>query len=411
MLKCTCGKTVEIISAGEYNLHAGPDFIGARIKISSLTWIGNVELHVRGSDWEKHGHHLDPAYENVILHVVTEEAVQVYTSSGRSIPVLLLDIPEHMILHHNHIYSNQNWLACHPFILTLPERKFQAWLTRLQEERQAGKTGRIIHYLRNKPCSMEETLHLAVASALGLPANKLPMEMTLSSIPFSLLMESRDSVIDLEAMLYGQSGLLGPWINRNNYPGHLYQRFLQLQNSMLRPPLQSHLWKFLRLRPSSFPTLRLAQLASLINQRYPLFNTIIDTGSRWELEQLLRVKAGEYWDTHYLFGKRSSESKKFIGEQSVNHVILNAIIPFLLSIGQRTSSNKCLQLASYLLSNLKAESNSLIRDWVSYGIKPQNAFESQALLQLYQEYCKKKRCLDCMIGRMLMESGTKKARR
>ena len=381
--------------------------LGYRIKISSLLWTGNVEIHICGTDWTRHGHHLDPAYENVILHVVARDPVPVFTCSGRRIPTLVLTIPKTIETEQYPLMQDTRWLSCHPFILGISRAEFQRWLTRLMEEREKGKTRRICQILKDTSCDWEECLHLILASALGLPVNRLPMELTLSGIPFKLLMERRHNRTEIEAMLFGQSGLLQIPPHKSSYQKRLLQLHSGFESLMTGPGTQPHLWKFLRLRPSSFPTLRLSQLASLVHLRYPLLESILDCHSLTEIEQVLRVKAGEYWDTHYLFGKPSPEKEKYLGEQSISHLIVNAVIPLLLVMGEYTSSVKCLQMASALLSDLRAESNSIIRAWKSQGIIPKNAFESQALLHLYREYCTRGRCMECSIGRKLIESGIK----
>ncbi|TFG89226.1 MAG: DUF2851 family protein, partial [Candidatus Atribacteria bacterium] len=250
---------------------------------------------------------------------------------------------------------------------------------------------------RNGP-DWDISLYKILASVYGLPINRVPFEMTAAGIPYELLIRCRDSVPDLEGILFGQAGFLNGGILHGPYASDLYRRYCHYSKKLSGPTVNRHLWKFLRLRPASFPTLRISQFAGLVNLRFPLLQTILETSTLAEVEQLLKVSASEYWNTHYTMGKDSSEIPKYLGHESIRTQIINAIVPFLFTLGNRKHHIHAINLGTSLLSELEAESNSIIKKWINFGLVPKGAFESQALIQLHNAYCKQKRCLECQLG-------------
>jgi hypothetical protein len=397
-LETTCGKKLLIIRQGEQNFNAGPDFFNARIRIGPTIWAGNVEVHCRASDWEKHGHHLDPAYNNVILHVVLENDRPAYNSLDRRVCTLVVHCPPRLLSLFRSLKGNESWLACQYYIRKVPEVQLRLWLTKLQAERLEEKTRRITGPLDRQGQDWEEALYLSLASGFGLPVNTLPFEMTASGVPYQLVTRFRNSLADLEALLFGQAGLLQPGTTCGPYASDLYRRYRHHRSSLPGEPVNLHLWKLLRLRPASFPAIRLSQFASLIHRRFPLMEPILEADSLAEIEQLLKTGASEYWNTHYLFGKCSPDFEKYLGHQSILTLIINSIVPFLFAYGQRKNHMGAIIRGTSIMQELEAESNQIIKKWATFGIKPSGAFESQALIQLYNAYCKQKRCLDCQIG-------------
>ncbi len=397
-IRTTCGKSLEIIDPGIQNFHSGPDFFNARIRIDQLVWAGNVEIHFNASDWIKHNHHTNPAYDNVILHVVKEFDGSIWNSLGRIIPTLIIDIPDQIISHYNTLWIDESWVPCNLYIRNVPTVLMQNWFRHLHAERLHQKTNRISKILSQPEMGNEETFYRALASGYGLPINILPFEMVTSGIPLALLLEFRDNLQVLEALLFGQSGFLHPELKESPYAIKLLDLFRERAESLQGKPIPRHLWKFLRLRPASFPTLRLSQFASLIQLHFPITNHLLDANSLVEIEQMFRVRASEYWDTHYLFEKCSPPLVKYMGHQSILTLIINVIVPYLFTLGKTEHSKGAIRQAKEILSDLEAESNHIIKKWAKFGIKPRNAFESQALIQLHNNYCKQKRCLDCQIG-------------
>lgn len=403
-LRTTCGQELTVVHPGEQNFHAGPDFFNARVKLEGITWAGNVEIHQRASDWYRHGHQIDPAYNNVILHVVGVSDSDIHNSLGRRIPALVMEYPASLDQRYNSLKSPEEWLPCSSYIQKIPERRLKKYLQILQAQRMLQKSGRM-------PCpnparirEKEEAFYLALATGFGLPLNSLPFELLARGIPFRKLMKHRDNLHDLEALYFGHSGLLYPGRTLGPYPASLWERYVELRQDLVGEPVPNHLWKFLRLRPASFPTLRIAQFAATLHHRITQLDELLSSGSLTELEQSLRARASEYWDTHYLFGKCSPPFPKHLGQQSVDTLIINVIIPFLIALEKVDPDQKYGAMAGEIFSQLKAESNQVILNWERYGIRAENAMESQALLQLFNVYCKQKRCLNCQIGISFLEA-------
>jgi len=394
----TCGQLLEVLNPGEQNLHAGPDFFNARIKLDQMLWAGNVEVHRHASDWYRHGHHIDPAYNNVILHVVGDYDADVTNSLGRRIQTMVPDYHENLVRRYKVLKRSESWLPCGLYIKGVPVQKWKLWLGSLQAERIAQKGMRIEQILSDPSLSLDKALYQALAPGYGIPVNMLPFELLTKGVPYSALMDYRDSLPDLEAILFGQSGLLLPARALGPYPSSLWNRYAELKALFNEKPVPRHLWRFLRLRPPSFPTLRLSQFASILHHRFPLAERILGTRSMGEMEQIFRSGASEYWTTHYLFGKSSPPLPKFPGEQFIATLLINVIVPFLFSLEKSRKRSSVGIRAGEILLLLKAESNQVIKNWAKYGIRATNAKESQALLQLYNVYCKQKRCLDCQIG-------------
>lgn len=403
-LKTSCGLDLEVVDPGEQNVHAGPDFFNARIRMGGMLWAGNVEIHRYSSDWYKHGHHLDPAYNNVILHVVNNHDSEVANSLGRRILTLLPDYPRQLLTRYQTLKKNEESLSYCSYINELDDDTLRQCLHLLHLERNRGKSSYISSLIAGASGNMEEAFFLALAAGYGLPVNGLPFELLARACGLKQLSRHIDNLFDLEALLLGHSGLLLGGRNKGPYPASLWDRYSDLAAHLPGAALPAHLWKFLRLRPSSFPSIRISQFASTLHLRQPLVNSILGVTDISEMEQVLRVPAGEYWTTHYLFGKASPPLTKYPGEQFVRTLIINVLIPFLTALEKREGRKTSLCRASELLSQLNVESNRIIKNWRSFGIIPRNAAESQALIQLFNVYCKQKRCLQCRIANSLMRA-------
>jgi hypothetical protein len=254
----------------------------------------------------------------------------------------------------------------------------------------------------------EEQFYIALATGFGLPINSVPFNLLASSIPLALLLEHRDHFPFLEAILYGQAGFLDSRKTDGPYMITLSELYQDSRSCISRRPIPEHLWKFLRLRPASFPTLRISQFAGLIHRHFPMMHLIMNAVSITEIEQLLRVRASEYWNTHYLFGKCSPESEKYTGTQFSHTMIINTVVPFLTAIDRDMSHYGLLRRGRTLLQQLEAESNQIIINWAKFGLKAGNAMESQALIQLRNAYCRDRRCLECQLGKSYIESSAEK---
>jgi hypothetical protein len=397
-LRTTCGMKLDIHSPGKSHFHSGPDFFNARISFDSLIQAGNVEVHRRSSDWDRHGHQNDPAYNNVILHVVTQSDAQVFTCEGRRVPELVLRIPPSILALYRSLNSGEFSLHCRAYIHRITPIRLKTWLTVLEAERMRMKGSHIRELYLKGGGDWETCLYLSLASGFGLPVNALPFEMTARSVPGSVLSNCRSNLPELEAIFFGQAGFLEQAENCGPYHTFLQGVYAHLRRKLAPPLVQSHLWKFLRLRPASFPTLRIAMFASLVHAHFPFLESFLNAATLAETEQLLAVKASPYWDDHYIFARPSTIREKRLGHQGRIQIMINAITPFLITFGQYRNSENISQKGIRMIQELGAEKNQILKMWASCGIRPLNAFESQALIHLYTRYCKQRRCLECQIG-------------
>ena len=397
----TCGLEVEVNHPGEQNTHAGPDFFNARIKLGEMIWAGNVEMHHRASLWNHHRHHLNPAYDNVILHVVHELDDLTKNSKGRIIPTLVVNLSKLQLTFHEDLSTCENWLPCSSSISHVSKKSLEPWLETLYFERLGQKIHHASHILTRYPHNRDKALFLALASGFGLPINSLPFEIMASGIPLPLLMDIKEHLPLVEALLFGHSGLLNKASKRDPYSTSLLKHYTRLKKFLPGNPVPPHLWKFLRIRPASFPTLRIAQFASFIHSNFPLDENFMKNESIGEIEQRLHLNASEYWNTHYVFGKRSPHSVKMMGKQAAQHLIINTLIPYLRAIDRIDRRKHTENSKKEMLFEMRAESNQIIKNWIKFGVKPNNAFESQALIQLYKVYCMQERCNQCQIGKII----------
>lgn len=402
------GQKLEVLDPGEQNPHAGPDFFNARIRLGRIIWAGNVEIHSCASDWYRHGHHLDPSYNNVILHVVGDYDTDITSSQGRRIETLQLSCHENSIRRYYILKKSESWLPCGDYIQSVPDKIRKHWLRSLYTERISRKIHSMEQIFHDSGLDPDEALYRVLAQGYGVPVNTLPFELLAKKVPRSALIDYRDSVTDLEAILFGHSGLLQPARQLGTYPSTLWNRYMELKHLFTDRPLPHHMWRFLRLRPPSFPTLRISQFASLIYQRSPLAESILQSASMSDMEQIFRSCASEYWTNHYLFGKGSPPMPKYPGEQFISTLIINAIIPYLNALDKFKGRSRNGIRTGEIMENLKAESNQIIKKWSIFGVRAGNARESQALLQLYHVFCKQKRCLDCQIGAVIVQDAIRK---
>ena len=403
-LQTTTGEPIEILHTGTYNTHAGPDFLHARIRIGDALWAGNVEMHLKASDWLQHGHQEDRAYDNVILHVVMEEDTPVHHARGERIPCLEMKkrIPQKLAAHYLRLLSNEDWIACEQQFPSVSELTRNLWLERLAAERLEQKAHLIAQQLEQNKEDWEETFYHFLARSFGARVNAEPFMMLAQRCPLLLLRKHRHSLFQMEALLFGQSGLLaGPF--EEEYPQQLQKEYRFLRRKYKLQPLPPQAWKFLRLRPANFPTLRIAQLCTLLFQTDNLFSKVMAALSMAEVENIFEVKLSNYWWTHYTFDKASEKKRKAMGRDAVHLIFINTIAPFLFLYGQRRGEEKYQERSLELLEATRPESNAVIRRWKAIGATADSAFQTQALLQLKNEYCDRKRCLECAVGNVVLQ--------
>ncbi len=402
-LPTTQGEVIQILYTGDYNTHAGPDFLNARIRIGNTTWAGNVEMHLCASEWLRHGHAADKAYDNVILHVVLEEDVPILRASGERIPCLEMKalIEPKLSSKYLELLHSEYWIPCQTQFAQVSEMTRTLWLERLLVERLEQKTEIIAQALARNQQNWEETFYHLLARNFGMQVNMEPFELLAKSTPLLLLAKHKNSLMQIEALLFGQAGLLESDFEEA-YPNQLKKEYAFLQKKYHLTPLRGESWKFLRLRPANFPTVRIAQFAKLLFQSNHLFSKMLAAASVEEIENMLELKLSNYWLTHYRFDKISPKRAKKLGKNTIHLLIINTIVPFLFLYGKYKSEERYQDRAFALLEQLPPEENNIIEHWQTLGVKPESAYQTQALLQLKKHYCTAKKCLNCSIGNAIL---------
>jgi hypothetical protein len=397
------GETVEVISLGEMNQNAGPDFLNAKIRIGNTLWAGNVEIHLNASDWKKHKHNEDKSYDNVILHVVFNADEPVIRSDSSRIPSVVLQFDPVLYSNYIALINNKAWVPCQSHVLKIDSFLIHTWLASILVERLQAKTDRIDQLLEQYNNSWEEVFYIQLARNFGFSINAEPFEQLARSLPLHCLAKHKNNLIQTEALLFGQAGFLVKDM-ADSYYLKLKAEYRHLSNKFDLKPVDLHQWKFLRLRPMNFPTIRIAQFASLIHASSGLFRKIIETENLNSLQKIFSVTASDYWQTHYQFGIAAVRKVKALGKEAVNIILINTVIPLIFLYGCKTGNEKLKTRAVELLTQLPAEKNAVTRCWKKSGIHVESAFDSQALLQLYNNYCIKRQCLHCMIGNKIITS-------
>ncbi|SMO32535.1 Protein of unknown function [Saccharicrinis carchari] len=400
-LRTECNQEIEVINPGESNNHAGPDFFNAKIKIGGTLWAGNVEVHIRASDWFEHMHQTDKAYDNVILHVVEVSDATIKRSNGEPIPVLKLQCPVRLYREYLRLKSSVQWLACAGKLHNINPLEISLWLQRMLVERLEYKMYNIQRILDQTTQNWDETFYRLLFRSFGFGVNGDPFALLAQSIPLKVLLKYSDKLPLLEALLFGQAGfLMGDFKDAYLISLKKDYRFLQQKHGL--HPIEVHLWRFLRLRPSNFPTIRIAQLAALLVELKGVFGRLINNARLKDIEHLLEVNVSEYWREHYVMQKKSDKKNKSLGSNSKNGIIINTIVPYLFAFGTITGNQTVVKRALDWLINLKAENNSVLDKWKEQNIKVNNAGDSQALIYLSNNYCKPKKCLRCSIGHKVL---------
>ena len=397
------GEEIEVIALGEHNIHAGPDFVNAKIRIGNTLWAGNVEIHLNASDWKKHRHQHDRAYDNVILHVVLKADQQTERSNGTTIPTVELKFDERLYTNYTYLIGNKAWILCQNHIARIDTLLLQSWLSSVMVERLESKTNVMDGWLEKLQNNWEEVFYIQLARSFGFHLNAEPFERVARSLPLNILGWHKNNLFQLEALLFGQAGLLSDG-SQDEYESQLKAEYHHLRHKYNLKPVDRHLWKFMRLRPVNFPTVRLAQFAALIRHSTNLFRKITETEGLASLVKLFSVTPSTYWDSHYKFGSVTAARKKTLGAEASATLLINTVIPLVFLYGHKRGDEKMKARAIELLSQLPAEKNAVITRWEKAGVKSESALDTQALLQLRSNYCQKKQCLRCMVGIKIVTS-------
>jgi hypothetical protein len=400
-----------VLDPGEYNHDSGPDFFNARISVAGTVWAGNVEIHIKSSHFDIHGHQHDPAFNNVILHIVADNDKRVFNARGEEILTAELSFDPSYYEKYTFLVNNPYIIACQDDIKNIDNILVRHWLNTLVIERFQNKSESILKNLSETGNDWEETFYRMLTRYFGFRVNTEPFEMLATALPFRIIRKHTDNLFQIEALLFGTAGLLETGLFKealsDEYYVNLIKEYSILSAKYSLQPLHGWLWKFSRLRPSNFPTIRLSQLAAMLAVTGGLFSRVLEGTDIKHIKGLFEVSASGYWDDHFVFGKKSRNIIKTTGSQAADILVINAVIPMIFVYGQSRDSQDISERALFFLENISPEENIITSEWKAAGISPESAYYSQALLQLRNEYCKKRKCLDCRIGNKIISRGKK----
>ncbi len=402
-LETTLGQRLEILAPGIANNDSGPDFTAARIRIDATEWAGNVEIHLKSSDWDKHSHHKDPVYNNVILHVVMHHDTDIKDASGEDIPVFEVRHYFDMALFYRYerILQSKTWVPCAGLIHHCDKLVIANWLNRLMVERLESKSEEVLHYLKFFENNWEQTFYFFLARNFGFKVNAAPFGLMAQNTAFKIIAKHRDDLTSLEAMLFGQAGMLD-----NNftdaYPELLRREYSFFRHKYSFKPIDKNLWKFARLRPMNFPTIRIAQFAGVLHKCSNLMGLLLENQKAESYIKHFQTQGSAYWLNHYQFDSEAPGRIKNLGKSAIENLIINTVIPMKFVYGNHSLNPAMKENAIMLLTSLSPEENNIISGWKQLGIRAMNAGDSQALIQLKKQYCTTRKCLGCAIGHNLV---------
>ena len=398
----TDGRSLEVLHAGRIQHGSGPDLQHARIRIGEQLWVGNVEVHRRASEWNAHGHHRNPAYNNVILHAVYLHDADVRTAEGNSPPTVELRsrLNEANVALHHRLMRDEGWVPCAKDLHHVESDRVRLWLERLMVERLERKTLEVEALYKRLGNDPVETFHHMLLRGFGFKVNTEAFAMLANALPGKLLKRYRGDALRTEAMLFGQAGLLdGAYLD--DHPQRLQVEYRILAHLHGLRPMPAVAWKFGRMRPSNLPSLRIAQLAALIEARPDLMHCMTEEDDPSRILDALDIEAGGYWRDHYLFDRLSPARSKRLGARAAAGIVINTVAPYLFAMGRIRGHQSFQDRALELLERMPPERNSVIDGWAELGLVADNAASGQALIELKNRYCSERRCLFCAIGTRL----------
>lgn len=396
-MKTTTGLPIEVIDPGLSNSNAGPDFFNAKVKINGTLWVGNVEIHTRSSDWIRHNHHKDKAYDSVILHLAEQIDTEVYRTDGEPIHQVQFSCPETVRSRYEELRQADMRPRCYQLLSSLSTLMIHSWFTALQIERLEQKTNLIVSRLERHNNHWEDVFFITLSRNFGFGLNGDAFETWGNLLSLRAVDKHRDSQQQIEAMFFGQAGLLEEDLT-DTYYLQLQKEYHYLRRKFELRQMDVTLWRFLRLRPGNFPHVRLAQLACLYHQKQGLFSCIMEAETLKEVQGILSIGTSEYWNTHFNFAKTSPSRVKTLGKSALDLIVINTVVPFLYAYGLHKSDERLCTRASTFLEEIAAENNRITRLWDGAGLPVKTAADSQALIQLQTAYCDLKKCLYCRFG-------------
>ncbi|MDR2834968.1 MAG: DUF2851 family protein [Bacteroidales bacterium] len=391
------GEEFEILEIGQHNFNSGPDFFNSKIKINDTIWVGNIEIHINSSDWFNHNHQNDLSYDNVILHIVFCNDKPIYYKNGNEIPTWEIQFDHALFNNYSKIQNNEQQINCEDLIKLVEPEKIKLFLEKAAIDRLEYKISEIKKILEKTNYNWEETFYICLAHSFGFNINSQPFEMMATQTPLNIIRKYDHDMYLLEALLFGQSGLFEISVP-DTYFAKLAKEYQFIRQKHNLTPISGFIWKMSKTRPSNFPHVRMGQFAKIMSSFQGLFSAITDETKFKDIKKYFQIIPSNYWLSHYAFGKSASYLVTRLGKTSFDSIAINTIAPFLYIYFQTFNNEKSEELYYNWLSEIKPENNTEIRTWKNAGISPQNAYESQSLLQIKKEYCDKKNCLYCNIG-------------
>lgn len=407
VLKLSSGEIIHVLHPGTKNSDAGPDFSNARIKIGALEWRGSIEIHIKASGWIDHKHSSDEAYEKVILHVVWENDKPIKRSDGSFMPTLSLKdrIDPELWERFKNLYTSHEIIPCASHWQSVPELNKLSTLDSTLTLRLQAKAKAVMELLTKNTNDWEQTCYQLLCKNFGFKVNADPMLRLSQIIPYNTVLKHYDKPFQVEALLFGAAGFLER-VSEDDYTQTLQREYNVLRKKYGLDGRQMNLsqWNFLRLRPANFPTIRIAQLSALLTKERNLFSKILETCQYRQIYDLVKANQSDYWLTHYQFEERAAADVLPFGEASVQNVIINSVVPLLTAYGKIHEEQSYVNTAIDFLHHIPAENNKITRQWTPLNYKVKSAFDSQALIELYTNFCMKRRCLECGVGSWLIKS-------
>ena len=407
----TDGSRIHVANPGRQNFDAGPDFADARVAMGGTVWAGNVEIHVRASDWFLHRHHTDRAYDSVILHVVADADTQVCRADGSPIPTLEFPVPVEASSLYARLTAGKTDIKCAATLDRIPSLLREDWLESLAVERMQTKARRVLDENANLAGDWEQTCFVMLARSLGFGLNGTPFEMLARSLPLRFLLRHSDNLFQLEAMMFGQAGLLDPSQRIfDEYYQLLCREYFFLCRKYSLRPMQASVWKFARTRPQNFPHRRIALLAKAVEGGFSLAGDVLgNAGGCDGLRKLFDWQPEGFWANHYSFDSVEPRPVGAMGQASVDSLIINFAVPVMYAYASLSGNMRLAEDAMAILEELPPEKNRYVRNWQTLGLKADNALRSQALVQLHKEYCDAARCLDCRFANRMISTVAREA--
>ena len=405
-LRTTDGEEIKIIAPGKGNTNSGPDFLTGKIRIGNIDWAGSIEIHTSASAWLSHGHDDDHAYDNVILHVVWQNDKPVLRADGTAMPTLELQhrVDPKLIQEYKKLVNSPSSIPCERSLSNVDSLTKLSMLDKALMQRLESKAANVLELYHQTGQDWEEVTFQLIARNFGFKINNEPFFALTQSVSRKILLKHGDNLTQIEALLFGQAGFLDFSINDD------YLKLLQREHQVLsskydleKEKLKSSLWKFMRLRPANFPTLRIAEFSALFFKNKSFFAKIMEADQLPKLRSFFEISTSEYWHSHYRFARSTARSISNLGDDSVDNIIINTIAPLFVAYGKQRDDQQLIDRAVSFLQSVPAETNKIVKSWKELNMEVRSAFDSQALIELNNNFCLKRQCLSCNIGASLLK--------